>query len=220
MRPCARHRARRVWACAERVPQRALRSARSVHVLTNRRPTPRDIRGGRQCVLARRRQPSPGASRAGAGGGGDGGGDGLTPMTRPPASIALPGSSMTQLTVCPVALAAVPTTDDSVERTAPTGPRRSGGRSACASAAAASGSALGPGVAALGAGRAACADGGTATWLGGATTTGGGSVGTGGRLPGAALATTGAVCVGGWAVCVGGWLVGDARGKPGGGAGT
>src|SRR5215472_10212699 len=168
--------------------------------------------GRSACVLPRRRQPSPGPNRAGAGGGGDGG-DGLTPMTRPPASIALPGSSMTQLTVCPVALAAVPTTDDSVERTALTGPRRSGGRSACASAAAASGRALGPGVAALGAGRAACADGGTATWLGGATTTGGGSVGTGGRLPGAALATTGAVCVGGW-------LVGDARGKPGGGAGT
>src|SRR5262252_4756802 len=50
-----------------------------------------------------------------------GGGVGSMPITRPPASIALPGRSITQLTVLPVALAAPPTIDDSAENMPPRG---------------------------------------------------------------------------------------------------
>src|SRR5262249_55792351 len=49
------------------------------------------------------------------------------PITRPPASIALPGRSIIQFTVSPVALAAPPTIDEIAEKT----PRR-GGASAVA----------------------------------------------------------------------------------------
>src|ERR1700750_855812 len=53
-----------------------------------------------------------------------GGGGGFSmPITRPPASIALPGRSITQLTVFPVALAAPPTIDEMAEQT----PRRGAG---------------------------------------------------------------------------------------------
>src|ERR1051325_5031083 len=45
------------------------------------------------------------------------------PITRPPASIALPGRSIIQLTVFPVALAAPPTIDEIVPKT----PRRGSG---------------------------------------------------------------------------------------------
>src|SRR3984957_20358819 len=50
-----------------------------------------------------------------------GGGGGVTPMTRPPAEIALPGRSITQSTVLPGALAAWPTNLDTGENTTPTG---------------------------------------------------------------------------------------------------
>jgi hypothetical protein len=52
-----------------------------------------------------------------------GGGAGSMPITRPPASIALPGRSITQFTVFPVALAAPPTIDERAEKT----PRRGAG---------------------------------------------------------------------------------------------
>src|SRR5262249_55772675 len=55
------------------------------------------------------------------------GGGGLMPITRPPASIALPGRSIIQFTVSPLALAPVPTMDERAENT----PRR-GGASAVA----------------------------------------------------------------------------------------
>src|SRR5712671_3772370 len=58
---------------------------------------------------------------------GGGGGGGVTPMTRPPASIALPGRSMTQFTVLPVTLAAWPTKTEMPDSTEPTGPRSTTG---------------------------------------------------------------------------------------------
>src|SRR5712672_3889379 len=48
-------------------------------------------------------------------------------MTRPPASIALPGRSMTQFTVLPVTLAAWPTKTEMPDSTEPTGPRSTTG---------------------------------------------------------------------------------------------
>src|SRR6267378_393287 len=100
---------------------------------------------------------------------GGGGGGGVTPMTRPPASIALPGRSMTQFTVLPVALAAWPTKTEMPDSTEPTGPRSTTGGgaiwagaagvltttdgSACTGGPLGAGRALGAGEA-LGAGRA------------------------------------------------------------------
>ena len=52
------------------------------------------------------------------------------PNSLPPAEIALPGRSITQLTVLPVAFAAVPTIDDSDENTLAAKPRGSGSGSA------------------------------------------------------------------------------------------
>src|SRR5258705_9653526 len=67
---------------------------------------------------------------------GGGGGGGVTPMTRPPASIALPGRSMTQFTVLPVALAAWPTKTEMPDSTEPTGPRSTTGGGAVGAGAA------------------------------------------------------------------------------------
>jgi len=52
------------------------------------------------------------------------------PNSLPPAEIALPGRSITQLTVLPVAFAAVPTIDDNDENTLAAKPRGSGSGSA------------------------------------------------------------------------------------------
>ena len=49
------------------------------------------------------------------------------PITRPPASIALPGRSITQFTVFPVALAAPPTIDERAENTLRRGAGVTGG---------------------------------------------------------------------------------------------
>jgi hypothetical protein len=57
------------------------------------------------------------------------------PSSLPPAEIALPGNSMTQLTVFPVALAAVPAKPEIVEKTLPAKLRRSGSAAPAAPAA-------------------------------------------------------------------------------------
>src|ERR1051325_28169 len=82
--------------------------------------------GSRQSMIAKKpapgrdrgRLPVPGKDHALQENGRFGGGGGLLmPITRPPASIALPGRSITQFTVLPVALAAPPTIEETAENT-------------------------------------------------------------------------------------------------------